>query len=333
MNINKSVVLNSIEPHPLSFRAPMGIDTRLNVSFFDQNGTPYSSDLGAQLQLTARSSASMATYAMPATDIANGRARATIPGGDIADPNGYRLRMVGTLNGEAALLAVGTVMSIAAAGLVVSEDVIDTINLTFAYNEPVQLDILLWQDTSKGIPYDLTQEDTLVTASVTDSKGGALLVAFDVLVLDVNKIQLSLTEDQVNALPASCWWSLVASTSAGATTLAEGTVTITGTVIPPLTVTTLTYSYQKPNNADPANGQVVHSTYTQNLLEVSRLDNSGVDQSATLMLVETGDTITLGATTWTVMLASALPGWFEFTVTPIAQDAVSGVTMVTFARP
>jgi hypothetical protein len=32
--------------------------------------------------------------------------------------------------------------------------------------------------------------------------------------------------DQVNALPASCWWSLAVSSSGGMTTLAEGAVTV-----------------------------------------------------------------------------------------------------------
>jgi len=43
-----------------------------------------------------------------------------------------------------------------------------------------------------------------------------------------NVIRLSLTSAQVDALPASCWWTLTAGTATGVTTLCQGTVTITG---------------------------------------------------------------------------------------------------------
>ena len=152
MIVNKTCVLNSVEPSPLSFRAPMGLDTSLNVVFYGQDGQPYPSDLGAQLQLTGRSTARTSTYFMPATDIANGRARAVIPGGDISDVNGYRLRIVGTWKGEPALLALGTLATVAAAGLeTVPEDVIDTIDLNLTYGNPVTMIVKLWQDAGKNI--------------------------------------------------------------------------------------------------------------------------------------------------------------------------------------
>jgi hypothetical protein len=334
MNIQKTVWISPIEPHPLSFRAPMGMETRLNVNFLGQNGVPYSSDLGAQLQLTGRSTARTTTYLMPATDIVNGRARAVIPAGDIDDNNGYRLRVVGTLNGQPALLAFGNVMPIAAAGLeAIPEDIIDTINLAFEYGEKVELDVAVWQDTGKGSPYDLTSELTTMTAAVYDAKGGIMIMPFSVTVLDVNKVKLSLTVEQVNVLPASCWWSMVASTAAGATTLCEGTVTITGVVIPPLVETTVNYDYQKPDNADPVSGQIVHGNWTQNLLKVSKVTTDAADFSATLALARVGDQIIAGATTWTITAINDPGGWLEFSVLPVQQAAVLGVTPVTFRPP
>jgi hypothetical protein len=334
MNVNRSVVINPVEPSPLSFRMPLGMDTRLVVTFFDQNGLPHGSDLGAQLQLTGRTSASTTTYLVPAIDVANGRARATIPGGDLDDPNGWRLRLVGTLNGEAALLATGTVMPLASAGLeAIPEDVIDTIDLTFNYDEVVELDVTLWADAGKDSPYDLTSALTTLTASVFDVKGGTMIVPFSVTVLDVNKVKLSLTVDQINALPASCWWTMVASTDAGATTLCEGSVTITGTITPPLITTTVNYDYQKPNTGSPATGQIIHGSFTQNLLQVAKVTSDAADFSATLVLVEPGDTILIGVTTWTVSAIVQQAGWFEFTVLPIQQAAPTGVTPVTFSRP
>lgn len=334
MNIQRTIYLNPIEPQPLSFRAPMGMETRLNVTFFSQNGSAYGSDLGAQLQLTGRSTTRTASYLMPATDISNGRARAIIPAGDISDSNGYRLRMVGTLNGQSALLALGTVMPIAAAGLeAVPEDLIDTIDLSFDYDEKVELDVTVWQDTGKDAPYDLTDEGTTLTAGVYDVKGGILLVPFSVSVLAANKVKLSLTVEQVNALPPSCWWSMVASTSAGATTLCEGNVTILGSIVPPLTETILNYNYMKPNNADPLSGEIVHGNFTQNILKVAKVDADATDRSATLALAVVGDQIVIGATIWTITAILEASGWFEFTVLPVQQAAVSDLTPVTFRPP
>jgi hypothetical protein len=233
MIVRKTVVLNGYEPSPLSFRAPLGMDTRLHLSYFYNSGAVYDSDVAAQLQLTGRSSARTATYPLPATDIANGRAMAFIPGSDLADPNGYRLRLLGTANGEPSVLALGTVMPIPSAGMeVMPADVIDTVDLIFDYNNPAELDVSVWKDASKGSEYDMTADGTAVTATVTDSKGGAQLVPFTVTVIDANTVRLTLTTAQVNALPASCWWSMVAANSAGATTLCEGVVTVHGTPVP-----------------------------------------------------------------------------------------------------
>lgn len=339
MNIDRICFLSPVEPHPLSFRAPSGLETQVTVSFRLRNQDSvayYDSDLGAQMQLTARSTDRTITYPMPATDVANGKARAIIPAGDLVDPYGYRLRMVGTLNGAPTLLAVGSVMPVATAGLdIPPPDVIDTIPLTFVYNEEVELDVALWQDAGKGTPFDLTSGATTVSATIYATKGGLLLMPFTVTVVNSNTVRLTLTADQVNLLPASCWWTLVASSAAGSTTLAEGTVTVSGTVIPPLADITVDYDYQKPAAGDvnPVSGQIIHSNITQNLLKVSIYSSLAIDMTPTLSLLEPGDEITIGATTWVVGLSAFVTSWYEIKVSPVAQDAASGVTAVTFRRP
>lgn len=331
MNVNRLLVVNSIEPSVLSFRAPFGVDTKLNVQYVNHGGVAYNADLAAQLQLTSRSSARTISYLMPATDIANGRARATIPADELVDTNGYRLRIVGTVNGDAALLATGTVMPIASAGFeAIPEDIIDTVDLTFDYDSPVDIDVTLWADAGKGSPYDMTT--TTITAAVYGSKGSTALVPFSVTVLSSNQVKLSLTVGQVNALPAACWWSLVASTAAGATTLCEGNVTIAGAIEPPLPVTTDNWNYVKPAiQAAPATGQIVHASNTANVLLISALSQPGTDRVTLLADLEAGDRITIDAVTWTVRSTAYNPaGYYEVLVTPITQAAVSGVTPVLF---
>ena len=334
MNVNRLLVINSVEPSSLSFRAPFGVDTRLNVQYVNHGGVAVTSDLAAQLQLTGRSNARTISYFMPAVDIANGRARATIPADDLVDPNGYRLRIVGTVNREAALLATGTVMPIASAGLeAVPDDIIDSVDLTFDYDAPVDIDITLWADAGKGSPYDMTQ--TTITAAVHAAKGSAALTPFTVTPLSANQVKLSLTVEQVNALPANCWWSLVASTSAGATTLCEGDVAIAGAIEPPLPVTTDSWDYVKPATADaPATGQIVHSNITQSIMKISALSQPGTDRVPLLADLEAGDRITIDAVTWTVRFVVYDPaGFYEVSVLPPMQAAVSGIVPVLFEPP
>ena len=91
-------------------------------------------------------------------------------------------------------------------------DVIDQIDLTLDYGEGADIAVKVWQDAGKNTPFDLT------TATVGASSGRAgrlVLVPFAVTAVAPNEVALNLTIDEVNALPPSCWWSLVVSTAGG----------------------------------------------------------------------------------------------------------------------
>jgi hypothetical protein len=292
--------------------------------------------MAASLVLTGRTTERSISYIVPATDTINGKARVVIPGTDLQDPNGYDMTLVGSIKGGRSVLATGV--------LVLSEigipdldivDIIDTVDISLNYDEVCELDVTLWQDTSSGIPYDLTANSTTVQASIQDVKGGGVLVPFTVLVLDVNKVRISLTVDQVNTLPASCWWSLVAGLPTGSTTLCEGTVTVTGTITPSLPTTTFSYNYQKPaGDADPTSGQLVHSSLTQGTLKLAKVTANAIDASPVLRLLRAGDQVTVGATTWSLRRDPFdMTGWYELDVLPLVQDAITGVTPVTVQRP
>lgn len=223
--VQRTVYLNQVEPAPLSVRAPAQMETWLDLTFRDQRGQLMTTDLAAQLQLTNRSGARTQTYAMPAIDMANGKARAVIPAGDLSDMNGYRLRVLGTWNQQPALLAMGTLQLIGAAGFDVQpDDTIDTIALTFARGVDDYVDVKLWHDASQANPYDVTSLSVSAPISAED----VAIDTFAVTQIDVNEVRLSLTAAQTTALPAECWWTLIVSTAGGQQTLAQGPLTITG---------------------------------------------------------------------------------------------------------
>ena len=332
--INRTLVLNPVEPAPISFKLPTGIETWVNVALLRQTGAPYAMDTASQLYLTSRSDRRVLRYPMLSVDPINGQARAVIPAGDIRDENGYNVQIIGTVDAEPRLIAKGSAsVTVTEALGILPTDMIDTVDLAFDYDEDVTLDVTVWKDAGKGSPYDLTQEVTTISATIYDKKGGGILSGFAVTVLAANKVQLSLTAEQVNRLPATCWWALMASTAAGLVTLCEGSVAVTGTITPPLPTSIFNYDYQKPNTGDPGPGQIIHATYVQDELKVAKLDNDGVDRTDILKLVRTGDTISIGVTAWTVTeFYSEASAYFTFEVAPIQQAVVTGVNPVTFAR-
>jgi hypothetical protein len=221
--VQRTIYINQIEPAMLSVRAPAQMETRLEVTFRDQRGSPLNTDLAAQLHLTSRSGDRTVSYAMPSTDMVNGKARAIIPAGDLDDMNGYRLRVLGTWKQQPWLLATGALHLIGAAGVDAQpDDVIDQIALTFARGLDDYVDVKLWHDASQTQPYDITS--LTVTAPITMGTTDAFVVTQ----IAYNEVRLSLTAAQTNTLPTSCWWELIVSSGAGQQTLAQGPLTITG---------------------------------------------------------------------------------------------------------
>lgn len=224
--VKRAIYINTVEPARLAFRAPSGMETLLEVTFHDQDGSTASIDYLPQLELVGRSSnGEKSFYSMPATDVANGKARAVIPAGALTDPNGYRINLYGTVESIPTLLATGLLDLLAAAGALASPpDVIDRIDIELSRGSPTELVVTLWVDTAKTIPFDLAS--VTVGANVYDVQGGRVLMPFTVASVSGNRVTISLTAGQVDALPASCWWSLTVSDVSGVTTLCEGTVTV-----------------------------------------------------------------------------------------------------------
>jgi hypothetical protein len=336
MIINRTLFLNPVEPEFLSFRLSSGIETKIDFVFRKQDGAPHGEDLVAQLQLTSRTRDTTEYYSIPATDVVNGRARATIPATLNHDPNGWRLRLTGTVDTEPRVLAYGVVTAVAGAGPQVEpQDVIDTIPMTFERDEEVNLNVTLWADASKSAIYDLTAKGTALNAYVFGVQGGPVLVPFTTTPVSPNVVNLYLTAAQVNGLPDACWWSLIASTGAGTTTLCEGPVTVLGVVKPPFTDVIANWDYVKQDALTvPATGQIIHSNYALDVLRVHLFDADATDRASLFADLMVGDVIFVGVTTWSITALSR-PGadWFGIYISPAAQASVTGINAFTFHRP
>ena len=229
--MNRVVYINEIEPAPLSLRAAVGLPTIIDFHFRGQDDAPYAIDLAAQVRIEGRSgghSVGSQMFPVPSTDLPAGKARVVIPGGTFTDPNGYQIRLVGTLNGGPALLAFGTVIPYAAAPLdAIPTDVIDQINIVIERGGDYILYVTLWQDTAKVIPYDLTGA-TVSAAIETGQLDATVLADFAVTAgTEPSSVVLTLPQAVVDTLPDACWWRLrVTKAATGTTTLAEGAVTV-----------------------------------------------------------------------------------------------------------
>lgn len=231
MKVLRTIAINPIEPAQMSVRAPAKVPLTIDFQYLAANGNPISADVAAQLQVTGRTSTNTDTYPVPATDIVNGKARVSIGKDVLTDINGYRLRLVGTVNNEATLIALGTLRITDAAGIEETpEDVIDNIPLTIAYNFAFACDIFLWSDAGKTAPFDLTSA-TISAALYAGQNDTVVLMPFTIGVAGPGHVVLQLTAEQVDALPRNSWWSLRASSAAGVTTLAQGPVTMTGNIV------------------------------------------------------------------------------------------------------
>ena len=334
--VNRTLVLNPVEPAPISMKLTTGLDTKIDIEYLRQNGAPYTSDLAGQLYLISRTSGSVASYVLPAIDMINGRARAFVPAGDITDENGYNVQIIGTVDGEPRLIAKGSasVFVTEALGLIPT-DIIDTIDLSFDRDEEVNLNVTVWADTAKGAPYDLTAKGTTISAAVYTMQGGSALVPFTATVVAANVVNLYLTPEQVNLLPNVCWWSMIASTGAGSTTLCAGEVLVQGAVTPPFEDVTADWDYIKQDDlVPPAAGQVIHANYALDILRIHQFDFDSTDRAPTLDRLVVGDNIILGVTTWSIgSITKQGADWYAVLVAPAVQAGVTGEQPFTFHRP
>lgn len=223
--IHRDIFLNSIEPDYLAFRFSQGIDTLVALHFKKQNGAPFNEDVVAQLQMVGRSTGALQYLPCPATDVVNGAARVIIPVDTLYDPNGWQLRLTGTVNQEPMVLAYGVAIATAGAGVQVeAQDVIDPIDLTLTRGVDTLFTVKIWQDADKTVPYDLAS--ATIAAPVLSAYGGPQIDAFTVSGVAANVVTLTMPAARVNALPDLCWWNLTINTGTGLTTLAQGNVSV-----------------------------------------------------------------------------------------------------------
>lgn len=333
--IRRMIVINPVEPSPLSFRAPMGVETWVDIDLKDQGGGPHTSGIGGQLMLTGRSTTQTSVFALVATDVTNGKTRAVLPVDTIQDPFGYQLRVFGTVDEQMQLLATGIVQPISAVTPeVLAPDIVDDIPLQMQYGIDTDLQVDLWADDSKTVPYDLSA--TVITATVwSDPTETLALAPFAVTIVDNNTVTMHLDKAAIATLPAACWWSLRAGFGLGITTLAHGDVAIVGTVTPPppLITFTGTWDYQMPDQGSPNPGQIVQQNFIRNVLRISNTTSTSVDASATLGLLRAGDQIVSGTVTWAVVSTRAQSGFTDVTVSPLTQLAAAGVATFVISRP
>lgn len=96
MIVNRYLVINPIEPVPLSMRLPCDVPITVNIAFTTPvTDAPITYDLNARLQVTGRTDGKEKVYPATSTDISNGKVAAQIPEGDLTDKNGYRVRLFG----------------------------------------------------------------------------------------------------------------------------------------------------------------------------------------------------------------------------------------------
>ena len=292
-SIHRTLVLNPVEPAPISMKFRTGLENTVEVEYLRQNGAPYNTDFGAQMYLISRTTGSVKAYILPAIDVINGRAQAYIPAGDISDRNGYNVQIIGTVEGEPRLIARGSASVYETEALgVIPMDLIDMVDITIAYGLGASVDVALWRDVNKATPYDVLPPP--VSAYVWNRLGGSVLATFAAEKIDRNVVRLTLTEGQVASLPAKCWWSLSVTESGGLTTLVQGDVLVTGTPLPVFDTITVPYTYTKQATlVMPVSGEVIHCTNAPDLLRISMYDDDGVDQSVYLSRMEAGSTITL----------------------------------------
>jgi len=90
----RTLVIDPVEPSPISLRSPMGVDLDFDVAFVTPGGLPVDpTALNPQLVLTSRSMGIIGSTDIVTVDPANGQGRAEVPGATLNDLNGYRLEI------------------------------------------------------------------------------------------------------------------------------------------------------------------------------------------------------------------------------------------------
>ena len=92
--LNRSIVVNNVEPSFLSMRAPMGIELHVGLRFSKQDSTPL--DIAAILPVLAllpRSHGSVWAYDVEAVGGETGFGTVSIPGNALVDMAGYTLEL------------------------------------------------------------------------------------------------------------------------------------------------------------------------------------------------------------------------------------------------
>jgi hypothetical protein len=90
--MNRTIIVNGIEPAPLSLRHPLGTSLDLRLTMRTQRDTPVDPTL-TQFVLLPRSHGGIYGYDMQAYDVANGIARVEINGTALADSAGYGIEV------------------------------------------------------------------------------------------------------------------------------------------------------------------------------------------------------------------------------------------------
>jgi len=92
--LNRTVVINPIEPSLLSIRSPLGIALELGIKFLGQDGEAVNPDtLQPQIAFLPRSSYGVLPYDMVTTSGEDGLANVTVPGNALIDVRGYNIEL------------------------------------------------------------------------------------------------------------------------------------------------------------------------------------------------------------------------------------------------
>lgn len=92
--INRTIIINPVEPSFLSLRSPLGIALDLGLTFRAQDGEPVDpGTLMPQLALLPRSAGGVFAYDCVTTGAGDGLANVTVPGNALIDVSGYSVEL------------------------------------------------------------------------------------------------------------------------------------------------------------------------------------------------------------------------------------------------